>query len=430
MIDARRLLVWGDREDRRRRRARPGPAGWHPLLWSALAGLGLGAEVLRSLGVLGDAARGDATFVGASRLWLAVLIAGHTLVIFGAPFRMFWRRDAALLGRLPLRGAPLFAVALIRTARATAVAQLPLIIAALAFGPWLAWEASVRHLILAAVVALWGALLAPSAALAAGAVVASDKAEALLASMGGEFRAPKTSWLGVLPGLVATGMALLAIACADWIVGAEGTAIGAPLPVLVAAAVIPVVAIAWAARAADRIMLEATREVAALDQERLAHVERTRPTAVDRAVMGRLAPAARLVYGKDARLQRRRYPMPYFLGVVGVGVLWIVAAVRPDDLLVWAAAITGCLAAYGVIMARRLVTPPTELAGMLRTLPLGPAAPRAKRVHALSWLVVYPLLGAIPCAVRAHQPLVATVVLGLVLAVAAIAATSAAGRDG
>jgi hypothetical protein len=428
MIGTRRLLEWGDREERRRRRSRPGPAGWPPLLWSGLAGLALAAEVARATGGFGEAARGDAGFVGASRLWLAVLIVGHTLVIFGAPFRMFWRRDAVLLGRLPLRGGPLFAVALVRSLRATAVALLPVVIAGLVFGPWLAWEATARHLALAGVVGLWGALLGPAAALAAGAVVASDKAEALLSSMGGEFQAPKTSWLGVLPGLVATGMALLAIACADWIVGAEATAIGPALPVLAIAAIMPVAAIAWAARAADRVMLDATREVAALDQERLAHVERTRPTAIDRAIMGRLAPAARLVYGKDARLLRRRYPMPYFLGVVGVLVLWILAAVRPDDLLVWSVAITACLGAYGVIMARRLVSPPTERPAFLRTLPVGRAAPRAKRVQALGWLAVYPLLGAVPCAIRAHDPLIAAIALGLV-GVAAMAAAAAAIRS-
>lgn len=429
MIAARRLLAWGDLDEQRRRRARPGPASWPPLLWSVLVGLALGAEVLRSLGVFGAGARGDATFVGASRLWLAVLIAGHTLVVFGTPFRMFWRRDAALLGRLPLHGRPLFAVALVRTARATAMALVPVAIAAVAFGPWLAWEATARHLALAVVVALWAALLAPAAALAAGAMVTSEKAAALFGAMGGEFQAPKTSWLGILPGLTATGLALLAIASADWIVGADHTAIGAPLPVLAAAAALPIAAILWAWSAADRVLLAATREVAALDQERLAHVDLTRPTAADRLVMGRLSPAARLVYDKDARLLRRRFPMPYFLGALGVLVSWILAAVRPGDLLVWAAAITAGLGLYGVIMARRLVAPPTEKPAFLRTLPVGAAAVRAKRLHALAWIATYPLLAAIPCAARAEQPVLAAVVLGLVLLAAAGAAATVAGAE-
>jgi hypothetical protein len=259
-------------------------------------------------------------------------------------------------------------------------------------------------------------------ALAAGAAVSSDKVQAALDSFGGEFRGPRTSWLGVLPGVTGTAVALVILGAAPWARGeAETTMIGAPALLLGGAVLVSIAAAAWALARAGGIMAVALREVVALDQERLAHVDLVTPSLIERLVAGRVlggADRAGVVFDKDARLLRRRFPIPFFLGVVGLATLVIVGWTQPADALMWAATIAAGLGVYGAVMARRLVSPPTEHPRFLRSLPAGVGALRAKRARVILWTACYVLPGAVVVIARAPAPATAALALGLVAAAA------------
>ncbi|WP_428264861.1 hypothetical protein [Haliangium sp.] len=437
-MNTRRLLHWGDLDERRRRRARGGFGALPPWLLGLGVGLLFAAELARRVGLLGPTAAGDASPAGASKLYLAGVAAAHTLVVFGAPFRMFWRHDAAMIARLSISGRAVFTVALIRSVRASArvlLASMPGALAlalapaaAFAADPALApagFDIALRHFALAGAAALISGLLAPAVALLAGGLVASEQVQATLDSLGGEFHAPKTSWLGVLPGLTGTALALLFMAAAAWARGgAVSTAAGDPWVLLALAAGGSVAALLMALGRAEAVMPGALREVVALDRERLAHVDLVEPTAIDRAVMGRLGGAhsgAAAVFGKDARLTRRRYPIPYFVGFAGLATMLLLAGFRPEDLVMWSATVAAGLGVYGAVMARRLLTPPTEHLRFLRSLPVGHAgAARAKRARVLLWVGCYLAPGAIAVVVRAPEPASAAVAMGVITAAAAV----------
>ena len=430
-LDAWRLLRWGDLEERRRRAARRGASSVSPWLYSVGAGVVVALLVMRGLGGLGDDLIGEATVAGTSRLWLTILISTHALVMFGAPFRMYWRRDSAFLARLPIRGRALFRLAWLRSLRATALVTIPCAMGALAFGPWLDWEVAMRHIVLVGVAGCGAGLLLPGVALAAGAIVASDKAQAVIESLsessGGEFSAPKTSWLGMLPGVAATAVVLVLMAAASWALGAATTSIGAPGVVLGALVAGSLLVVGWAAAVADRVMRAALREVSALDQERLAHVDLTRPSPVERAWARLLRPGGRALFVKDVTLTRRRFPIPFFFGVVGVLAMWIVAAVAPGDMLQWAVVISASLGTYGFVMARRRALPPIEHPTYLRTLAIDRVdIAAAKRSQSLLWVFVYLLVGGIPVVLRAHDIVTTAAVLGAIM-IATIVATIGSG---
>ncbi len=424
-IDWRQLLRWGDLEARRRRRVQRGLARLPAWVFSLIAAVGLVVLVVRGIGGFGAALAGDATLVGTSHFWLGAVVAAHAVAMFGAPFRMYWRRDSALLGRLSIPGGALFRLALVRSLRATLLVAAPCALAGLAFGPWLSWQLAGRHLALVGVAAAGCGLLLPAVTLAAGGVVASNQAQAVLANLGGgEFQAPKTSWLGLLPGLASSAVILVVIAGADWALGGERTAIGDPRLVLGGAVAVSAIAALWALRAADRTMLAALREVAALDQERLAHVDLTRESWLERGWAAATVrdPGARQIYRKDVRLAHRRYPIPFFVGLVGVVALWIVAAVAPADLLSWSAAISAGLAAYGLVMARRRVIPPIEHPRFLATLAVSPGhAVAAKRSQGLLWIVAYQLVGGAPVVARAADVATTAAILGAIAVASVIA---------
>lgn len=444
-MNARRLLHWGDLEEARRRRARGGPSPW---LYSVAAGLALAALVARGMGALGalGAAAGTEGLASAAATWLAVLAGGHVLVVFGAPFRLFWRRDAALVGRLAVPGRTLFLVALARSVRATLRVLVPCLIAlpAFALGPAGAPELVLRHLCLALIAALGAGLLGPAMTLAAGALVASDKAQQIMGNLGGEVQAPRSAWLGLLPGFTGAALVLALLAMAPWARGAERVAmVGDPLLLLGLAAGLPLAALAWALARADAVMLDALREVAALDQERLAHVDLVEPSRLDRLVSARFLGGATggaasgafggaaAVFAKDSRLARRRYPIPFFLGLVGVVSLFIVAAARPASMVLWAGVIAAGLGAYGVVMARRLVSTPIEHPAFLRTLPVGGrSALRAKRARVLLWAAWYIVPGTLVVVARAGTDIgLAALVLGLVIVGSAALGMAALGSE-
>jgi hypothetical protein len=419
MISARRLLEWGDREERRRRQARHALARIPPWLVSGLGGAVLAAEILRRTGLFGDAVTGGATVGGALRLWLAVTAALHVLVLFGSPHRMYWRRDAALLHRLPIAGGPLFRLALLRSSRAAARAALPCALGALAFAPALGGEAAARLIALVVAAGLAAGLLGPAAALLAGGVVASDQAQAMLGQFSGEFSAPRTSWLGILPGAVGAGLVIFLVLLQPWAIGASSSGTGA---IALACAIgLPLIAAAWSLSAADRVLPAALREVSALDQVRLAHVDRSTASRLERLWFALLPPRPRRLADKDARLARRRFPSPYFLGPLGVLVLWIMAAAGGADSISWAGVVLFGLAAYAVLMARRLVSPPIELPRLLPPLPLSPGeVARAKRAPVLLRALVWSAVGGVPFALVSPEPLAAwLVVAGAVLVAAA-----------
>jgi hypothetical protein len=358
---------------------------------------------------------GEVDVLGTSRTWLLAVIVAHAVVMFGAPFRMYWRRDAAILVGLPLPGGALYSAALVKGLRATVMVTVPCAVAAAGFA--LAdTELALRHLALVGVAAACAGALAPAAALAAGALVASDKTAALMGSMGGEFQAPKTSWLGLLPGLAATGMALAVIAAADWALGAERTAVGPAAVLLGGSGAAAVLALLASLRAADRVMPAALREVSALDRQRLAHIDRSEPSPLERLAAGLLPAGGRLLMHKDVRLARRRYPIPFALGALGMLFLIGVGIAGPTWDVQAAAVTAGLLGVYGVLMARRRVSPPIELPRFLRTLAIEPGtAALAKRTEALLWYLVYLGPGCALVTARAAAPLTAGVILGAIV---------------
>lgn len=429
MMTASRLLHWGDLEERRRRAARRGMGALSPWIYSILAGLVLAFVLGRALRVFGADVAGESNPQTAINLWLAALACAHVIVMLGAPFRMYWRHDSALLGRTAIAGRPLFVVALIRSARAAAKVAVPCALGALmlALGPVGSWDIALRHLALVAIAFAWAAVFGPAVALAAGAVVASDSARAALSSLAGEFQPPKTSWLGILPGFAGTLLVLLLIALVDWSRGLDKAPVGDPLILLAIGLSVPVVCGLWALSRAGAVMVGAVREVSALDQERLAHIELTRPSAAERLLGKNLGSGgARALFEKDASLARRRYPIPFFFGVMGVIISWILAAAAPADLMLWAGTICAGLGVYGAVMARRYVQPPIEHMRYLRTLPITTGdAVRAKRAHVLMWVLSYMVVGAVPVIIRSSTPLVAAAIFGAIAGITIIAGFAA-----
>lgn len=422
MMTSRRLLAWGDLDDRRRREARRSPlARISPWLVSCLAGLALGGEVYRRLAVQEDPA-------GALRLWLALTVAGHVLVLFGSPHRLYWRRDSGLLARLPIPGGALFRLALVRSARAAGRIALASALAALAFGPELGWDMVVRLEVMVAVAALAAGGLGPAAALVAGAVVASDRAQAMLGEISGEFRAPRTSWLGILPGVAGSALVVALVVLAPWAAGAPAE--GARIPVLIAVSLgLPIIAALAALSRADRVVPAALREVSALDQERLAHIERVGASRLEGAWFRLVGSAgARLVARKDAALTRRRFPSPYFIAPTGTAVLWLMAWLGGDRVVPWASVVLLGLAVYAVLMARRLVAPPVEIPRLIATLPIAGADARAaKRAAVLLRALVWIVPGGLPLALAFPA---AWAITGAAFAVAALGGLASLQSEG
>lgn len=401
MTTGKELLAWGDLDEQRRGRA---PA-WIAV---AVAGLVLGAEVARRAGWF-EGVRA----LPSSELILAVLVAGFVPAMFGAPYRMFWRRDAALLARLPVPGAALWYVALVRAARAAAksvVAVAPAL-AVVAVG-----DAAVaaRAAAVAGALAIAAVALVPSVCLAAAYMVASGKARGLASSVGGgEVELPTTTWLGGLPAIAMAGVVVPAIYAAPWIADGAGTTGPIALAVIAGASLL---AVALATTAAPRIYPLAMREVAALDRQIHAHLEIEPPTSIERAVGARLGAAAP-VHDRLARLMRRRYPLALFAVVLGCVVALAIGIWPPAELVAWLAPVAAGLG-FVVGWASRAVTrPPLELPRLTAMQPISAAAvARAQRAYVGTWLVLY---AAIPLAVpvaTAGRPLVAavTAVVGVV----------------
>lgn len=391
-MTGKKLLAWGDLDERRRGRA---PA-W---IAAGLAGLVLGAEVARRAGWF-EGERG----LPSTSLILAVLLAGLVPAMFGAPYRMFWRRDAALLARLPVPGAALWYVALVRAARAAAKSLVAIApsLAVVAAGDV---EVALRAAALAGAMAVAAIGLVPSVCLAAAYAVASGKARGLASAVGGgEVELPTTTWLGGLPAMAMAGVVVASIYAGPWITGGTDSAGPIALAVIGGASG---AALAWATRAAPRLYPVAMREVAALDRQIHAHLEIHPPTLIERTVRDRLGAAAP-VHDRIARLLRRRYPLAVFAGVVGAAAVIAIGASRPDELVAWLAPVAAALGFIGGWLSRAVTRAPLELPRLTAMLPIAPASvARAQRAYVATWSTLFVVAPAAIAIAASGRPLVA-----------------------
>jgi hypothetical protein len=217
-----------------------------------------------------------------------------------------------------------------------------------------------------------------------------------------------------MPGLAATALAVGVMACAPWALGQRPPG-GSILLIVAIGMGTSVCALLWAWTRADQVIPAAVREVAALDQEILAHVERSTPSWLEEHFYKlMLGSEGRMLARKDASLSRRRYPSPYFMIPCGIVALWIVAATQPQAYLPWGGSIFGGLAVYGLVMARRTWTTPIEIPRLLRSLPIGTKQiARSKGAHVLLRLLLLVLLGGLPLIWRAPDLASTAILVGL-----------------
>lgn len=396
------LLAWGDLDAARRGRR------W--LVWLVALAAGLGAAALA-----GDQAgwwRGERGLPGRGLVAL-VLLAGFVPPMFAAPYRMFWRRDSALLARLPIAGGALWYVAVVRAARAAGLG-LVAVAPTVAMMTWAVPAVGLRTAALAGALAVATVGLVPAVCLAAAWLVTTGKLHALASSMAGEYRVESSTALGALPGAVIAGAVVAVLYARPWL--GDGVDLGGPiaLAVLVGGAL---VGGALATVAAPTVYPLAMREVAALDRQTHAHLEIHPPTALERAVRDRLGADAAPVFDRLARLVRRRYPLVVFAGVVIAAALVIVGASRPADTTPW---LVGCGALAGVLgrwLAGAVTRPPIELVRSTATLPIAAAAAaRARRAYVGLWAGGFVLIpGAIALALLGAPLVPSLALVGAVL---------------
>lgn len=438
-MTSREFIRWSRLDERRRGKS---ARGW---IIAIVAGAALAAFVWW---------RGDAAGpVAGTRAWLAGTLAAFALAFLRVPFHLYWRQDAALLAQLPIGGGPLFDAALLRCVRAAvatcvtvAIGAVPLALldpAAVSFatreflptpiaGPGAAGLTPIafmlRHLVFAGMLGLVAACLMPAVATWAASLVSYGKdALELATALGGapvrqdpfELAAPigdalarkatgahrppqppgsSAAILGALPGFVATIVMTLSAMSAAWLYRGEAAL---PAPVVIGAlAGVSVVALVAVRAMAPRVMGTILRDVSALDRQRLATLEIRPPTAIERLVASVLGDAA-LVYRKDARLMRRRYPMAFALGALCFIVLVIIGLAQPADPTPWLVAVLAGAGMYAVALAGRLFRAPIELPRLAATLPIaGAAAARAKVAWVAAWVAVFVVIPLIFAAVR------------------------------
>ncbi|HUQ00904.1 MAG TPA: hypothetical protein VM261_00355 [Kofleriaceae bacterium] len=373
-LSGKELLAWGDLDEQRRGRA---PA-W---IAAGVIGLVLGAEMARRAGWL-DGVYG----VPSSTMIVAVLLAAFVPAMFGAPYRMFWRRDSPLLARLPIAGAALWYVAVVRAGRAAArsvVAVAPSLVVIAVGEPAIA----ARVAAFAAVMSVAAIALLPAVCLAAAFMVATGKATGLASAVGGgEVELPTTTWLGGLPATAIAGVVLAAIYGAPWMIDGVDSAGPIGLGIIAVAAV---AAGAWGTSAAPKTYPLAMREVAALDRQIHAHLEIHPPTMVERAVRDRLGAAAPL-HDRLARLLRRRYPLVVFAGAAGAATMVVIGLARPSELVAWLGAVSAGLGFLAGWLSRALARPPLELPRLTATLPVTPASvSTARTAYVGTWAALY-----------------------------------------
>jgi hypothetical protein len=419
-MTSRELIRWSLLHERRGRTL-------SPLAFAVIAGAALAAWVRW---------RSSAGVAAASHAWLAGAIVAYVVAFLRVPFHLYWRADAALLAQLPIEGRPLLDAAMLRCLRAALYTTGIAVIGAipLAFAD-ATGQLVMRHAAFAATLGVAAGLLLPAVTMGAAALVVQGGEQLLrtATALGGaptRARAassdeprPRTSspaaLLGLFPGLAASAVLVVAILVRPWLVGAASDV---PAPVGLGAIAVTSVIAAVAARSRAAIMSRILRDVSALDRQRLATLEIKPPTSLERLI-GKLIGDARLLYEKDARLMRRRFPMAYALGGIVFAVLVIVGIARPDDPTAWLTVAIGGAASYGIVLANRLHRSPIELVRLSATLPLAaPARARAKLAWLLGWWSVFVLAPAVFAALRQTDR-----TMGLALAAAATIAIVVAG---
>jgi hypothetical protein len=412
-VNSRQFIRWSRLHDRR---AGKTLRGW---IVAILAGLALAAFVYWRADAAGP--------IAGSKAWLAGALVAFALAFMRVPFHLYWRQDAALLAQLPIGGGPLFDAAWLRcvlaalsTCVAVAIGALPLALldpelvsfATREFlptpiaGPSAAGMTPIafalRHFAMTGVLGLLAAFLMPAVATWAASLVSHGRDALELATKLGGAPARETATqvsgtdtgsssalLGAVPGFAATVVIVFVLIAAPWLYGGE-TALSAivVLGALAGASVLLLVAVR---SVAPRVMGTILRDVSALDRQRLATLEIRPPTAIERAVAGLLGEAA-LIYRKDARLMRRRYPMAFALGAIVFAVLVIIGIARPADPTPWLVAVLAGAAMYAIALAGRLFRPPIELPRLAATLPITAAArTRAKIAWVVAWSAVFVL---------------------------------------
>lgn len=341
----------------------------------------------------------------ASKTWLAGALAAFAVAFLRVPFHLYWRPDAALLAQLPIGGGPLFDAALLRCVRA-AVATALVVVAGAAPLAQLDDELFARHAAVAGVMFALAAGFMPAVATWAASLVTSTRDVLELATaLGGApvqrdqrdkaastASAPGSSSavLGAVPGFAATVVIVFVIIISPWLTARE-TALPA-VPVMLVLVGVSVVTIVAMRAAAPRRMGTILRDVSALDRQRLATLEIRPPTAIE-ALVARVVgerDGAALVYRKDARLMRRRYPMAFALGALAFLVLVIVGLAQPSDPVPWLVGVLAATTMYAVALAGRLRRPPIEIPRLVATLPMSPAAiSRAKLAWVVAWALVF-----------------------------------------
>jgi len=385
-MTSRELIRWSAKHERRARR------WWRsPWIIAIVAGLALHVPVEMRLH--------DGGVVAASHAWLAGALVAFGLAFMRVPFHCYWRQDAALLAQLPIEGSALTDAALLRCLRAAAATTLATVIAAVPL-VHVTTRIFVHHAAMACVLGACAGGLLPAVSLWAASLVARGSGGARAANaayalasgsptraVGAATGTPVSSGtvLGALPGFASAVIIVVILMAAPWLVDHVSTHEVAPIlgPLLA----VCVVTLAATRAAIPKVMGTILRDVSALDRQRLATLEIKPPTALERAVASLLGEAG-IVYRKDARLMRRRYPMAYALGALAFLVLGIVGLSRPVDPTPWLVATLTGSALYALALAGRLFRPPIELPRLSSTLPIARGT-GAKIVWTCVWLAIF-----------------------------------------
>ncbi len=353
--------------------------------------------------------------ISASKTWLAGALAAFALAFMRVPFHLYWRQDAALLAQLPIGGGPLFDAALLRCVRA-AIATTVVVIAGAAPFARVHGELFARHAAMTGVLFLLAAGFLPAVATWAASLVATTRDalelataiggapvrhDAQRAGAQGAAKPPGSSSavLGALPGFASTVVIVFVIIAAPWLTARE-SALSAPV-VMAGLAGVSVLTLVAMRGAAPRLMGTILRDVSALDRQRLATLEIRQPTAIEMLVARLVGDEAGLVYRKDARLMRRRYPMAFALGALAFLVLVIVGLAQPADPMPWLVGVLAGAAIYAVALAGRSRRPPIEIPRLAATLPISSAQiARAKLAWVIAWAIVFIAIPVVFAAAR------------------------------
>ena len=409
-MNSRDLARWARLHERRARAAK-----W----WTAapIAILAAGAMIAAWVGWRAEVAPTPETMGAlASRAWLIAAMVAFGVAFLRVPFHLYWRGDSALLAQLPVEGVPLFDAALVRCVRGAVGTTFAVAIGAVPLVRALPVELVLRHVALAAVMGVAAATLVPAVVVYAASIVAlgsrapaNARGAGPVAPAGAARQASAAPILGAIPGGLGAIVIVLALLVAPWLTG------GVPhLRVEVVAALLvggSAMALVAARRLAGRAMSQILRDVAALDRQRLATLELRPPTGIERR-LARLAGAGALVYAKDARLVRRRYPLAFALGATSFLALVLVAVAAPDDPVPYLVAVLVGSAAYGVVLSGRLVRAPIEPPRLLGTLPIARSAVRrAKLVWIGGWWGIFLGIPGLAAVLRAPSLAVPAVLL-------------------